>query len=152
IRAKGRKQRSDTSSKWLIKMLGEFGQRLQSKERCVSHLIAAALRFTRERGTDKEVRGKAVLPFFAFANRDQLSGSDAKFFLRFTLRCFFRGLPFHTIAAGAAKQAAPSIGQPRSDKDLAIRDNDHADGKGRTAGRIASVRVAIIVLAVFFVA
>ena len=95
---------------------------------------------------------KAVFAFFAFANRDQFNRGDAKFFLRFAPRSVFRSLPFHAIAARAAKKTAPNIGQPRADKDLSIRDDDHTDRKRRAAGRIAYVRVVIIILAVFFVA
>ena len=94
---------------------------------------------------------KAVFTFFAVTNRDQFNRGDTKFFLRFAPRSVFWGLPFHAVAARAAKQAAPSIGQPRADKDLAIRDDDHTDRKRRTAGRISYVRV-VIILAVFFVA
>src|SRR5699024_11160020 len=61
-------------------MLGEFGQGLQGKERRISHLIAAALWFTRERGADKKMWSKAVFTFLSVAsesksNEDGDSGS-----------------------------------------------------------------------------
>ena len=119
-------------------MLGEFGQGLKGKERRISHLIAAALWFTRERGADKKMWSKAVFTFFAFANRDQFNRGDAKFFLRFAPRSVFRSLPFHAIAARAAKQAAPSIGRPR----LSGADAGRASGGGALLAGLAFTPVA----------